>query len=237
MDVLSKKNKVNIIITGTSRGIGFELAKQFASEPQNNVIALSRNIAPIKEIPAHQNLEYFSFDMLNTEDFFKLKKLVEDFFMGTINIIINNAGYLVNKQIDDITNEDFDRVFDINIKGPFRMIRDLLPYLPAGSHIVNITSMGGFQGSTKFPGLSIYSASKGALGILTECLAEELKPRKISVNALALAAVNTEMLKEAFPGYEAPLSAPLMAGFIKDFALNGHKVFNGKILPVSLSVP
>ena len=105
------------------------------------------------------------------------------------------------------------------------------------SHIVNIGSMGGFQGSAKFKGLSLYSAAKGAVAVLTESMAEEFKERGIKVNALALGAVQTEMLASAFPGYKAPLTAGQMAEFIADFALNGHKYFNGKILPVSLSTP
>ena len=97
--------------------------------------------------------------------------------------------------------------------------------------------MGGFQGSSKFPGLSAYSASKAALGNLTECLAEEFKEMGIAVNALALGAVKTEMLEEAFPGYVPPVNAQEMAGFMANFATSGHHFFNGKILPVSVSTP
>lgn len=117
------------------------------------------------------------------------------------------------------------------------MVRDLLPFFNPAAHIVNMSSMGGVQGSAKFPGLSLYSASKGAVGILTECLAEELKEEGVSVNALAIGAVQTEMLSQAFPDYKAPLSADEMAGFIKYFALQGKNFFNGKVLPVSLSTP
>ena len=126
---------------------------------------------------------------------------------------------------------------NVNVKSIFRLVRDLLPIFNKGAHIVNISSMGGFQGSSKFPGLSLYSASKGALAILTECMAEEFKENKISANALALGAVQTDMLGAAFPGYKAPLAANEMAEFIYDFAINGQKYFNGKILPVSLSTP
>ena len=136
-----------------------------------------------------------------------------------------------------MTDNDFDLMFDVNVKAAFKMVRELAPMLNRSSHVVNISSMGGFQGSVKFQGLSLYSAAKGALIILTESLALELAENKISVNALALGAVQTEMLSEAFPGYEAPLQPNEMAAFIKDFALTGHKVYNGKILPVSLSTP
>jgi NAD(P)-dependent dehydrogenase (short-subunit alcohol dehydrogenase family) len=97
--------------------------------------------------------------------------------------------------------------------------------------------MGGFQGSAKFKGLSLYSASKGALAILTECMAEEFKEKNINVNCLALGSVQTEMLAKAFPGYKAQSSPAEMAEFIANFALNAYKQINGKIIPVSASTP
>lgn len=106
-----------------------------------------------------------------------------------------------------------------------------------GGHIVNISSMGGFQGSVKFPGLSAYSASKGALAILTECLAEELKDKNIKVNCLALGSSQTEMFEAAFPGMQAGTLAFEMGRYVADFALNGSKYFNGKIIPVSNTTP
>ena len=119
-----------------------------------------------------------------------------------------------------------------------RLHRRLLVLAAAGkAHVVIIGSMGGLQGSKKFPGLSAYSAAKGALAILTECLAEEWKQVGISVNCLCLGAVNTEMLDEAFPGYKAPVNAADMARFIGDFALSAHDFMNGRILPVALSDP
>ncbi|HTX88115.1 MAG TPA: SDR family oxidoreductase, partial [Bacteroidales bacterium] len=96
---------------------------------------------------------------------------------------------------------------------------------------------GGVQGSKKFSGLSAYSASKGALAVLTEVLAEELAEREIRVNCLALGSAQTEMFEKAFPGLKAQLSAHQMAQFIADFAVNTGKYFNGKIIPVSVSVP
>ena len=97
--------------------------------------------------------------------------------------------------------------------------------------------MGGFQGSAKFKGLSIYSAAKGALNILTECLAEEFNEVGIKVNSLALGSVNTEMLQQAFPGYKAMVQPQEMALYIKNFAETAHHYLNGKIIPVSLTTP
>jgi len=97
--------------------------------------------------------------------------------------------------------------------------------------------MGGFQGSVKFPGLALYSASKGALSTLTEVLAAELSARKIAVNCLAIGSVQTPMLQEAFPGYKAPVTPESMAQLISWFALNANNWLNGKVIPVSLSTP
>jgi NAD(P)-dependent dehydrogenase (short-subunit alcohol dehydrogenase family) len=151
--------------------------------------------------------------------------------------LINNAGLLVNKSFSKQNEEDIDRQLDINFKAPFMLTQLLLPFFNKGAHILNISSMGGVQGSSKFSGLSAYSASKGALAVLTEVMAEELKDQNIKANCLALGATQTEMLAEAFPGYEAPISAAEMGKYVADFAINGHKFYNGKILPVALSTP
>ncbi len=228
---------MNIIITGTSRGIGLELAKKFTKTKKWKVLALSRNMSPLEVLDPYENFRKLPFDLGNPGEMSQLLALVESFFDGKTDILINNAGVLINKPFENLLETDFDEIFDVNVKGAFLLIRQLLPFFSKHSHIINIGSMGGYQGSAKFPGLSLYSASKGALAILSECLAEELKPRKIAVNTLALAAVNTEMLQSAFPGYKAQLSASQMADYIMEFAINGHQFYNGKILPVSQSTP
>jgi len=231
---------MDVIITGSSRGIGFELVKLFA---QNNhrVLAISRQtntlekLKPGSELLA-QNLIPLSLDLASKGFENVLSKKMDEIIFRP-SILINNAGLLISKPLDQLNENDFDQMFGVNIKAPFLLIKHLLPYFSPSTHIVNISSMGGFQGSSKFPGLSLYSASKGALAILTECLAEELKDLGIKANALALGATQTEMLQEAFPGYKAPLSAASMAEFIFNFAISGHQFFNGKVLPVSISTP
>lgn len=224
---------MNIVVTGAGKGIGLELTKLFLRN-NHNTIAISRNISNLEKIE-NEFLTPVSFDLIS-DDYKKLSSIIND-KLPSVDILINNAGLLVNKPFQDLTDNDFDNVFSTNVKSIFKLTQILLPRLNKNSHIVNISSMGGVQGSSKFPGLSLYSASKGAASILTECLAEELKEKKISVNALALGAVQTEMLNEAFPGFKAPLLSSEMANYIYDFALTGHKYYNGKILPVSLSTP
>ena len=231
-----KKKFMNIIITGSSRGIGLELSKLFCKDNNNCVIGISRSINNniIKELGENSKFIPLKYDLSLIDNSFKEK--IEK-HIKTVDILINNAGYLVNKSFLELKDDDFDKMFSINVKAVFKIIQQLFPLFPRNSHIVNISSMGGFQGSTKFNGLSLYSASKGALNTLTECFAEELKEKNIKVNSLSLGSVNTEMLRTAFPDYEAPLQPFEMANFIKNFAENAHHYMNGKIIPVSLTTP
>ena len=221
-----------LLVTGASRGVGFEICKQAAANG-HTVIALSRNISPLKGIP---NIHPFSVDLSNELEVFDFVKEISSSFKS-IDVLINNAGSLINKPFLEISSSDFEAVFKVNVFAVASLTRLMLPMMNAKGHVLNITSMGGVQGSAKFPGLSAYSSSKGALVILTELLAEEFKDSGPSFNALALGAVQTEMLEEAFPGYKAPVSAVQMAEYIIDFALKGHQFYNGKVLPISSSTP
>ncbi|MEN8965361.1 MAG: SDR family oxidoreductase [Polaribacter sp.] len=224
----------NVVITGTSRGIGFELAKQFAEEG-HNVLAISRNTQPLEKVN-HKNIKVISVDISNTDDLQKVKYFV-DTNWKKVDILINNAGKLINKPFTDLTSQDFLEVYKVNVFAVAETIQILIPYLSKGSHVVTVSSMGGIQGSLKFPGLAAYSSAKGAVITLSELLAEEYKEQQIAFNVLALGAVQTEMLEEAFPGYEAPLSAKEMADYLFNFATTGNKFYNGKILQVSSSTP
>ena len=224
----------NVIITGTSRGIGFELAQLFAKN-NCNVLALSRNVEPLKTIN-HKNITTLSVDLSNEDD---IKKV--NFFIAknwrSVDILINNAGKLISKPFEKLTSEDFLEVYKVNVFAVADLTKQLIPFLKKGSHVVNISSIGGVQGSVKFPGLAAYSSSKGALITLTEMLAEEYKEHEIAFNVLALGAVQTEMLEEAFPDYKAPVAAIEMADYIYHFAITGNKFYNGKILQVSSTTP
>lgn len=226
--------KKNVVITGTSRGIGFELAKLFAEEG-NQVLALSRNEIPCSELN-NSNITAFSCDISNDEQISNAAAFVKEHW-SQVDILINNSGMLISKPFAELSSKDFEEVYKVNVFGVVALTKALLPYLKPKSHVVNISSMGGVQGSVKFPGLSAYSSAKGAVITLTELLAEEYKETGPSFNVLALGAVQTEMLAEAFPGYEAPHSAEEMAAYIKNFALTGHTFYNGKIMQVSNSTP
>ncbi|RME99213.1 MAG: SDR family oxidoreductase [Bacteroidetes bacterium] len=230
------------LITGASRGIGFATAQLLAQDPTHTILVASRNTEKLKQLADSVNAEqgrravhYRSFDLAqDTAE--SLHEWVDGF--GPLHGLINNAGLLINKPFRELTRADWQAMFAVNVFGVAEVIRALLPsFAKQGAHILNIGSMGGFQGSAKFPGLSAYSASKAALASLTECLAEELKEDKIAVNCLALGAVQTEMLATAFPGFRAPLDSVQMGSFLAWFIQHGHTFFNGKVLPVSLSTP
>lgn len=223
----------NIIITGTSRGIGYELALLFANAG-HQVLAISRKTP--QALIEHQNISCLSVDLSVTSDLERVNGFLSQTWKKA-DILIHNAGSLVNKPFSETSQEDFESVYKVNVFGVANLTRVCLPYLQSGSHVVSISSMGGIQGSMKFAGLSAYSSSKGAVITLSELLAEEYKESGIAFNVLALGAVNTEMLHEAFPGYQAPTSAKEMADYIFNFALTGNKYHNGKVIQVSSSTP
>jgi len=223
----------NIIITGTSRGIGYELALQFANSG-HQVLAISRKTP--QELIQHPNITCLSIDLSDESAMNEIEKFLSQ-TSKKVDILIHNAGSLLLKPFSQTTQEDFENIYKVNVFGVANLTRVCLPYLKKGSHVVTISSMGGIQGSMKFAGLSAYSSSKGAVITLSELLAEEYKENGIAFNVLALGAVNTEMLQEAFPGYEAPISAAAMADYIFNFALTGNKFHNGKVIQVSSSTP
>lgn len=223
----------NIIITGTSRGIGYELALQFANAG-HHVLALSRKTP--EELISHSNITCLSVDLASETDLGQVEKFLSQTW-GKVDVIIHNAGSIVQKPFAQTSLSDFEKVYKVNVFGVANLTKLCLPYLQSGSHVVSISSMGGIQGSVKFAGLSAYSSSKGAVITLSELLAEEFKEQGIAFNALALGSVNTEMLQEAFPGYEALISAKEMADYIFNFALMGNKYHNGKVIQVSSSTP
>lgn len=220
--------------------MGYEAALLFSEAPECKVLAVARSKDKLEKLAGlakHNNIIPMALDISDPASLEKITKEVNT--RGGLDILINNAAILINKKFSEIHSAEWQEVFRINVFAPVNLIQILLPYLRKSNtaHIVNIGSIGGFQGSQKFEGLSAYSASKAALANITECLAEELKEDHVKINCLALGAVQTDMLSAAFPGYKAPVDAAEMAQFIVDFSQKGHRYFNGKILPVSTTAP
>jgi short-subunit dehydrogenase len=223
----------NIIITGTSRGIGYEMALQFANAGYQ-VLAISRKTPQV--LMEHENITCLAIDISDENQLQQVSNFVSKTWKK-VDVLIHNAGSLLHKNFTEISSQEFQNIYKVNVFAVAELTKICIPFMGKGSHVVTISSMGGIQGSLKFAGLSAYSSSKGAVITLSELLAEEYKESGISFNVLALGAVNTEMLQEAFPGYEAPLSAKEMADYIFNFALTGNKYYNGKVLQVSASTP
>lgn len=234
----------NIIITGASSGIGFEAVLDLTANKENKVIALARSadkLRKLHEIASSLNhdggkLYPAQFDIVYDNYPDALIPFITSKF-DNVDILINNAGALINKPFLESSAEDFAQMLQSNLIGHVNMIKHVAPLMTTGGHIVNISSMGGFQGSSKFSGLSAYSSSKAALAVLTECLAEEFKDKGIKVNCLALGSSQTEMFEAAFPGAEAGTLAFEMGRYVAEFAQNGSKYYNGKILPVANTTP
>jgi short-subunit dehydrogenase len=231
---------MNIIVTGGSNGIGKQVALYLAGDKKNNILITGRNqisLAKVADSAEYKNIKYL------VSDFSKLRFAPEAFrknivsVFDSIDILINNAGCLHSGNFLETSDEEAREMIEVNFFAPMVIIRSLHSLMNHGAHIVNISSMGGFQGSVKFGGLAYYSASKAALACISECLAGEFRENKISVNCLALGSARTEMLEKAFPGYHAPVTAEEMGKLIGDFAMNGSRFYNGKIIPVALTTP
>lgn len=234
---------MNIVISGASSGVGFEAVLELIGGDTHKIVALARSedkLYKLQEIALALNpacmLYTAKFDIVHDDYENDLIPFIKE-RMGSVDVLINNAGSLINKAFMQLTQLDFVEMLQHNLLGHIKMIQNVVPLMTAKSHIVNIGSMGGFQGSSKFSGLSAYSASKAALHSLTESLAFEFAEKQISVNCLALGSAQTEMLEKAFPNYQSPVMAFEMGKYIADFALSGHKFFNGKIIPVAHSTP
>ncbi len=227
----------NVIITGSSKGIGYELTKKFLLEG-HNVLAIARGERQLKELATYSKqgeYKYLALDLENLENIPFIYDAIKHW--NQIDVLFNNAGLLIKKPFEELTPQDFQKSLNVNFLAPVFTIQSLLPKLNQHSHIINISTIGAIQGSVKFPELTAYGSSKAALINLTEVLAEEFKERKISVNSIALGAVQTEMLETAFPGYKAPITAEEMANYLYSFSLYSKNIYNGKILEASVSTP
>ena len=239
---------MNIVITGASRGIGFYTALHLAKNTDHKIFALSRDEQGLKKLSdaiGSNQIVAIPFDITDEVSIHESVRKITG-MVPSVEVLINNAGHLINKPFIELTASDWKTVYNVNVFGVVNLSRALIPLLLKGTislqsniraHVVNISSMGGVQGSVKFNGLSAYSSSKAALIGISECLSEELKTMGVHVNCIALGSVETEMFQKAFPGIKASANAIEIATWLGDFALNGHHFFNGKIIPLSTSTP
>lgn len=229
----------NVVITGASAGIGYQVALHLVRHEGCRVVAIARRAEALQALAAEAadgpgELHPLALDLVGFDSEALRARVAAH--LHRVDVLLNNAGALVHRPFEELTDDDWRRMLDVNLLAPMRLTRALLPLL-GGGHVLNISSMGGVAGSSKFAGLAAYSTSKGALNTLTECLAEELAGDDIRVNCVALGAVQTEMLAAAFPGFEAPITAQAIAPRLADFALHGREVCNGKILSWAVTTP
>ncbi len=229
-----------IVLTGAARGIGHATTRALVRDHDRKVLAISRNGDLLKELQGsfdgEDHVETLAIDIAEADAAHRIKQAVAG---RRIEALVHNAGTLHVRPLGDHRREELLQTYMVNAIAPLEISQALIQELdgdPPG-HIVHISSMGGFQDSAKFPGLVAYSSSKAALACMAQCLAEELKGRGIRSNCLALGSVDTEMLRTAFPGYRTPMGAIQMGAFIARFALEGHQLFNGKVLPVATTTP
>ncbi len=227
----------NILVTGASRGVGYALASKFLSEGYS-VFCASRNLKPLQELEQKHQMSC-TLIRLDLEEEESILSAAQYFKENAIqlDIVVHNAGAIINKPFADITRKELEMCYNVNVLGPFQITQNLVPLLKEDAHVVFISSMGGFQGTQKFPGLTAYSSSKSAVASLTECLQEEFKETKLAFNCICLGAIQTEMLANAFPGYQAPLNPEQISEYICQFSTTAHRYLKGKVLPVSLSTP
>lgn len=225
------------IITGASRGVGFALTKKFLKEGYR-VVAAARSFNHLSALQEDHPYQLFllELDLTSPMSIEKFSNQIKSLGI-TIDVVVHNAGHLVNKPFLEIAYQDILSSYSVNVFGPFQLTQCLYPALSNSAHIVFISSMGGVQGSQKFPGLTAYSPAKAAEAALAECLQEEFKNTNLSFNTICLGAVQTEMLSEAFPGYLAPHTPEQISEFIFSFCHEANKYLRGKIIPVSLSNP
>lgn len=230
---------MNIVLTGGSKGIGLALTKELLKDKKNSIIVISRSrggLEDLQSISGKERLHIIEFDLSDLDNYDELISRIRE-KSSTIDVLINNAGFLIYKPFTEISPEELLLSYKVNAMGPFLLIQGLLPLFSEKAQVLNISSIGGMQGTVKFAGLSAYSSSKASLNCLTEMLAEEFKHRGINFNCLALGSVQTKMFETAFPGIEASAKPSEMAEFIVNFLKNSRGIIAGKIIPLSISNP
>ncbi|MBR3870703.1 MAG: 3-oxoacyl-ACP reductase FabG [Clostridia bacterium] len=184
---------VVVLITGGSRGIGAAIAEKFAAQGDTVVINYRTNDAAAQAVAQKTGALAIKADVSDSADvtamFDEIRKKV-----GKVDVLVNNAGVEWEGLLTDMTEDEWDKLFDVNVKGAFlcskAAIGDMLS--KKCGRIINVSSMWGIAGASCEVA---YSASKAALIGFTKALAKELAPSKITVNAVAPGCVDTDMMK------------------------------------------
>jgi 3-oxoacyl-[acyl-carrier protein] reductase len=192
MGVLNEKVA---IVTGASNGIGRAIAERLAKEGATIVVNYGKSADKAKEVVTGIEAKAghavaVQADMGRVTEVAKLVKgTVKEF--GRLDILVNNAGMLIYKPLDEMTEEEFDKIFTVNAKGPYFALQEAAKVMKEGGRRVNISTDGTHLGMA---GVTAYLGSKGALEQFTKGLAHELAPRGITVNTVSPGYTVTDML-------------------------------------------
>lgn len=183
-------------ITGASKGLGLSLAKRLLSEGEK-VVATSRNLEELENaVGNHENFLPLVLNLTDEKNVGEgIEKAIKHF--GKIDVVVNNAGYGLTGALEELSDEEARKNFDINVFGSLNVIRKVLPYLreQKSGHIFNVASIGGFTGD--FPGFSIYCATKFAVHGFSESLGAEVKDFGINVTVVSPGYFRTNFLESS----------------------------------------
>ncbi|MBI5355052.1 MAG: 3-oxoacyl-ACP reductase FabG [Candidatus Aenigmarchaeota archaeon] len=189
-------NGKKALVTGAARGIGkaiaLALAKQGADVCVNDVIEGENVVKEIKS--TGRDAFFFHADVSKSSEVSKMFNEARKRW-GKLDILVNNAGILRSSPFESISEEEWDNVIGINLKGQFLCSREAVRLMPRGARIINIASIASGGSGIGFLGIAHYTASKGAIVALTENMAVDLAAKGINVNAIAPGAVDTDMTK------------------------------------------
>ncbi|UYZ33826.1 SDR family oxidoreductase [Clostridium beijerinckii] len=182
------------IITGASRGIGSAIARQLSELGAKVVVNYSNNAVKAEEVveeitKSGEQAVAIKADVSNIKDVERLfSETITKF--GKVDILVNNAGVILYKLLSDVTEEEFDKLFNINVKGTYFACQQAMKHMEDNGRIINFsTSVVG----SMFPTYSVYAATKGAVEQITRQLAKEFGPKKNTINAVAPGPINTEL--------------------------------------------
>jgi len=186
------------LVTGASRGIGRATAARLAEAGAHVIVHYSASRAAADELVAEirakgGRADALGGDLSTPDAAHKLAEAVKALGIAKLDVLVNNAGVAALGPIQDQTVEDFDRHFAINVRAPYFLTQQLLPLLGEGSSVIFLSSV---VARVAFDGTSAYSATKGAVEVITRNFAKELGPRGIRVNAIAPGAIDTDMAQD-----------------------------------------
>lgn len=227
---------MNVLITGANGGLGKELSKVFAVN-NHMVYAVSRHNHNLTDLIDQYKVQFIQSDISNDNELDILCNMIND--LDGLDVVINNASVLNKNLLESSPANKIIETLQTNLHASIIISKVAIPKLKQSNnaHIINISSMSGIGFAQKFEGMSVYGSTKAGINAFTESLAIELKEFNIHVNAIALSAVQTPMLDQAFSKNLEGMKPEQVAAFIYDISLKYKALFNGKIIPVGYSIP